>query len=92
MDKTSLGDRMKSNSYFTENHLLEDIISGMTIDEIDITLALLHRRVCAIRDEEVEASLENEQELQQCKDCYWAGSFLCIPIHQYLKAKYKKGD
>lgn len=83
---------MESNSYFTENHLLEDVIARMTIDEVDITLALLQKRVCTIRDEEIKTSFEDEQGLHPCKDCYWTGSFLCLPVRQYLTTKYKKGE
>ena len=52
--------------------LLAEIISEMNRDELNIALALIHKRVC-------------ELSKGECQVCPWRGSDLCLPVRQYLR-------
>jgi len=54
--------------------LTQDLIKNMTEEELDATLALLLRRKCECNEE--------------CINCGWKGSILCLSITRYLKQRY----
>lgn len=61
-------------------NLIEQIIEEMSLEDIDITLSLLHKRVCK------GIAKEN------CRDCPWRWSILCKYVYEYLKMKENNAE
>lgn len=59
--------------------ILKDNVSQLDNVDIDIVLALLHKRKCEISD-------------KVCLNCSWCGSDLCLPIRQYLKIQCEENE
>lgn len=58
--------------------LMQDLIKNMSEEEVDTTLALLLRRKC--------------ERNEECINCGWKGSILCLSITRYLKQHYSNED
>ena len=59
---------------------LKDNINQLDNEDIDIVLALLHKRKC-------------DKKLNPlCSTCSWCGSVICLPISRYFDAWYKNKD
>ena len=60
--------------------LLQDKVSLLDEEDIDIVLGLLHNHKCEINDD------------ISCRNCSWCGSKLCFPIRSYLRNWYKENE
>ena len=59
---------------------LKDNINQLDNEDIDIVLALLHKRKC-------------DKKLNPlCSTCSWCGSAICLPISRYFDAWYKNKE
>lgn len=57
--------------------ILKDNINQLDNEDIDIVLALLHRRKC-------------DKKLNPlCRDCSWCANAICLPIDRYFDARYR---
>ena len=55
--------------------MIEQAIGEMTKEELDTTLALIHRKMCITHSTLMRHS---------CTECPWRASILCLPVRKYL--------
>lgn len=60
-------------------NLIQEIIGEMGRDELNITLALIHKRMCELHGAD-------------CRTCPWNGSWLCLPVRRYLRSEMEDDE
>lgn len=59
-------------------NVMETLINSMNRNEISITLALLHHRMCELNKD------------KKCAECPWCASTLCLPLYHHLEMEKER--